>query len=216
VRFFNVQGELDGRIFSRSYGEEVRIALSAVDCVLDGERAIYGSSELTTGKSLYKLLRELRLRDVAELKQALGEEELARRLWNPNIEEANAFAGRLRQRLGGALVVTPAPFAAPGWSQPEYLAFWETLIRTRFGAVYFNQSWQYSNGCTFEFAVARDCGISTLDADGHEISLERGMATIGQAAAELEAEGFDVARLRENLRRLELLRSPTQGRTLMV
>lgn len=169
----------------------MEIALSALDAILNGEKAIYASSELTTGRRLQALL-----------KAKLGEDAFRRQVWDPNVAEANAFARELHHRLEGELVITPAPFVSPGWTQPEYLAFWETVIRTRCKAVYFSEDWEYSSGCAFELAVAADAGLPTFRADGQELSLEEGRARIAAAVAELEAEGLDVAPLKDVLARL--------------
>jgi|SRR5262245_5792995 len=203
--FYNAHGELDAAPHARVYRQEAEMARLAIDCVLNGEKAVYASSELTTGPRLFQLYREYGVRDLPSLKQALGEEGWLSRLWRPNVEEANAFARELRLRLPGhPLSVTPAPFLAPGWSQEEYLAFWESLIRSRFRAVYFSDDWEYSNGCTFEFAVAWDEGLPTFDARCDALDLPQGMALIERAARELEAEGFDASGLRLNLERLAL------------
>jgi hypothetical protein len=204
--FLNRHGELDGRVHTRTYGEEVVIALSAFDSVLNGEKAIYASSELTTGKRLHALFRQHGVRSGAGLREKLGEEAFQRLVWDPNVQEAVDLARDLHHRLGGEIVITPAPFVSPGWTQPEYLAFWETVVRTRCKAVYFSEDWEYSSGCAFELSVARDAGLPTFHADGRELTLEDGMRRIAAAAGELAAEGIDVAPLREALARLERLR----------
>ncbi len=201
--FYNAHGELDPLPHARTFGEESRMALLALDCVLNGEKAVYASSELTTGPRLYRLLREWKLKDTAALKKALGEAEFQRLIWDPNAAEADAFARELRSRIPGRpLVVTPAPFLAPGWGQEEYLAFWETAIRTRFQALYFSDDWEWSNGCTFELAVAWDAGLPTYTASGQSLGLEDGVALIVRAAEALETEGFDASGLRQNLARI--------------
>lgn len=213
MRFYNANGELDGRAFTRTYGREAEMVLTAIDCVLNGEKALYGSSPLTTGRHLLALLARHGVRTAAELKARLGEAEHMRQVFAPAAAVANDFARTLRARSGGALVLTPAPFLAPDWSQPEYLALWETLIRTRFAEVYFNHGWQYSNGCTFEFAVAADARLPTYDAEGRPFDLEAGLALVGAAIAEVEAAGFDGKGLRTNRERLEAVRAtlPASG-----
>lgn len=209
MSFYNPHGELDAIPHSRTYREEAETARLALDCVLNGEKAVYASSELTSGPRLFQLFRELGVRDLAALKQALGEEGWRKRLWEPNVREANAFAKELRNHLPDhPLAVTPAPFLAPGWRQEEYLAFWETAIRTRFRALYFSDDWEYSNGCTFEFTVAWDAGLPTFDARGQALGLCEGMALIARAVAELEAESFDASGLRLSLERLAPLGAP--------
>jgi hypothetical protein len=202
MRYHNANGELDATVRTRTFAEELASALSAMDCVLNGEKAIYASSELTTGRRLYELMREVGVRDRRELHRKLGEAEWKRCLWDPNLAEALELARKVRARSGGALVLTPGPYAASGWSQPEYLTLWETVVRTRIGRVVFGRDWQYSNGCAFEFAVATDAGLPVFDEDGTPISLEQGRALIAAASAEIEAEGFDAAELRHCLARL--------------
>jgi hypothetical protein len=203
MSFYNPHRELDGLPHARTFGEESRMILVALDCVLNGEKAVYASSELTTGPRLYSLLRERGLKDVAALREALGEEEFQRLIWAPNAAEADAFAREVRRRTPDRpLVVTPAPFLAPGWNQEEYLAFWETAIRTRFRALYFSDDWEWSHGCTFEFAVAWDAGLPTYTQAGRSLALDEGIDLIVRAADALDAEGFDSSGLRENLERL--------------
>jgi hypothetical protein len=213
MRFYNARGELDGRAFTRTYGCEAEMVLSAIDCVLNGEKALYASSPLTTGRHLLSLFAQHGVRTTAELKERLGEAEHLRQTFGRTSAAANEFARTLRARSGGALVLTPAPFIAPDWSQPEYLALWETLIRTRFAALHFNQGWQYSNGCTFEFAVAADARLPTYDTEGRPLDLETALALVGAAIAEIEAAGFDAANLRAHRGRMEAVRAtlPASG-----
>lgn len=202
MRFHNVNGELDATPRTRTFAEELTSALSAMDCVLNGEKAIYASSELTTGKRLYALMREAGVRNRKELHQKLGEAEWKRRLWDSNLAEALELARVVRARSGGALVLTPGPYVASGWSQPEYLTLWETVVRTRIDRVVFGRDWEHSNGCAFEFAVAMDAGLPVFDEAGAPISLEQGRVLIAAAAAAIEADGFDAAELRRSLARL--------------
>src|SRR5207244_3738338 len=118
----------------------------------------------------------------------------------PNVGAAVAFAHELRARLGGAeFVISPAAFAAPNWPQAAYLAFWEKVIRTRVKAVYFNDDWEYSNGCAYEFAVAHDAGLSTMDREGRALSGQEAVEKIGRAVRELEGQGLEANAIRSSL-----------------
>jgi hypothetical protein len=186
------------RKYSRLFIEESAMAFSAMDCVLIGRKGVYASTELTSGERAYALLAQNGFRATRELTEANRGELLA-----TNITAARRFADALRAHFAGTeTVITPAPFLAPGWTQAEYLAFWEELIRTRVKAVYFNDAWELSNGCTFEFAVSREAGVPTFDARLRPISPEDGVTRIERAIADLEARGFDPERLRINLARL--------------
>lgn len=194
------------RSFTRPYAEESDLALSAIDCVLNGERGIYASSELTTGRRVHSVLREIGATRSSDLRRQLGDAEYQTRIWNPNVEGAMAFARRLHHSLGGnQLLITPAPFSAPGWNQQEYLSFWETLLRTRIKAVYFNEAWEFSNGCTFEFMVATNAGLPTFDATGAALSLEDAVRRVTEAIAELERDNLDNEALASALQQLHRL-----------
>jgi len=161
---------------------------------------VYASSELTTGARAYRLLDGSGRRSPGEL-----EDPHRSALLKTNVEEAGRFAARLRRQLGGGVpVITPAPFDAPGWTQAEYLAYWEELIRTRVKAVYFNDGWEYSNGCTFEYAVAREAGLPTFTADCRELPPQVAVQMVERAMAEVGARGYSDARLRLHLERIRL------------
>jgi hypothetical protein len=195
--------------FPRHYKEEVAIVFSAIDCVLNRELAIYCSSELTSGLRLFEELSKHKLKTAAELKKLMGQAWFDASIFGANAEAANEFARFVRSSVrDNTMVITPAPFTAPGWSQPEYLGFWETLIRTRIKSVWFNREWQFSNGCTFEFAVAHDAELPTFDHNGEPLDRTGGIAVIASAIQRLEAEGFDTAKLQENLERLRASRTP--------
>jgi len=198
--------------FTRHYRDEVQMVFSGMDCILHGGDAIYCSSELTSGYNLVKALREYDLKTAAELKQKLGSVWFKENIWDTNVNAAVNFAEAVRSMAPNkTLVITPAPFSAPGWSQHEYLAFWESLLRTRVRLVWFNRNWQYSNGCAFEFAVAQDAGLATYDYQGKILDRETGISLLEEGIKELDLEGLDTNLLRENLARLSQsrLQNPT-------
>lgn len=196
------------RVFSRSHADEVDIALSAIDCVLNGEKAVYASSELTTGRLVSSVLRETGLENTSDLRRHLGDHEYTTRIWDRNVAAATAFARKLHHSLGGnQIVITPAPFMARGWNQSEYLSFWRTLIRSRIKAVYFNENWEYSNGCAYELVEALDAGLPTFEARGEPLAPSRAAALIERAIAELRAQGLNVEVLSGHLGRLESVRN---------
>lgn len=205
------------RQFSRAYAEEVELAFSAIDCVLNGEKGIYASSELTTGRRVHSVLLEIGAYQSSELRRRLGNQEYTTRIWNPNVAAAMEFARRLHHSLGGnQLVISPAPFMAPGWNQQEYLAFWEALLRSRVKAVYFNDGWEYSNGCTFEFMVAADEGLPTFDAAGMPLGLATAIVQVGAAVDVLQRDGLDSDVLARSLGHLRELAGSVASRDSIV
>jgi hypothetical protein len=189
--------------FTRQYSEEVAMVFSALDCALHRGHVIYASSELTTGLRLYEVLRKHNLKTSDELKQQLGAGWYRTHIWDPNEKSAIQFAEAVRATLrDDTIVITPAPFYASQWNQSEFLYLWEQLLRTRVQSVRFNVNWQYSNGCTFEFAVAEDAGLPIFDHTGDPLPRSAGIELIGEAIARLHDQGFDTSKLRENLDRL--------------
>jgi hypothetical protein len=184
--------------FRRSYREEVEIVFSAIDCLLHRDHVIYCSSELSSGLRLYDALRQHNVKTAGELKGQIGAWYQAN-IWDVNVRSGTEFADAVRAVFPDrTIAITPAPFAAPGWSQSEYLYFWESLLRTRVKSVWFNLNWQYSNGCTFEFAVALDAGLPTFDHTGQVLTRSAGIELIRAAVQQLEYQGFDTFKLRAN------------------
>jgi len=176
---------------------------SLLDCVILDREAVYASSEFTTGKRFYELCRKYGVRSGEELKRHLGG-KYALELLEPNKQAGLVFARQVRS-FGHSLVLTPNPFLAPQWSQGEYLGFWEQVIRRKCHAVYFNQDWEFSNGCTFEFWVGMKAEIPLFNHENKQLSLDSARKMIDRAIVQLEKEGFDVPRLRKTLNELSAL-----------
>lgn len=175
--------------------------LTAMDCVVNGEKAIYCSSELTSGLRAFDQMREHGVKSSAELKGKLGSDWFQKNIFDPNAKLTNEFAASVRQaQTGKTPVITPAPLFVKGWGQPDYNGLWKELIHTRVKSVRFNTNWQFSNGCTFEFVEAQEARVRTLDVNGKLLT--------PRAAAELIAEAIkqfvdlDTSTLQENLDRL--------------
>jgi hypothetical protein len=194
--------------------------LSALDCVLKpGKTAIYCSSELTSGRRWYRILEQHGVRSNPALKGKLGEAEYER-AYQMNMDANKGWSARFATIVrhshdDGTEVIDPGPLTVPDWKkQDPYYAFWETLIRHHMREVRFNQDWQFSNGCTYEFAVALDERIPTLDSEGTELSPYEAVELVRKAVANLKGNGFDVAKLQEHLKLIESLlsiRLPGQG-----
>lgn len=206
MRFYDPEREKGD--FSRTFIDEFAMSLSAIDCSLNGEKAVYASSELTSGRRLQSLLAETGATRASELREKIGDAAYQVKIWNPNVAAATAFARHLHHTMGGhEVVITPAPFSAPGWNQRQYLSFWEELLRTRIKSVYLNDGWQYSNGCTFEFAVALDHGLPTFDHEGKALSAAHGLRLMETAIDECRVR---VTEPKELIANVELVRASAE------
>jgi hypothetical protein len=190
----------------KSNNPQFATLFTAMECVLNGENAIYCSSELTSGLRAFNEMRKQRVKSSAELKDKLGSEWFPK-IFGPNIELANKFAESVRQAEDGKmLVITPAPLKVEDWGQPEYNGFWTELLHSkRIEAVRFNEDWQYSNGCTTEFVEAHAAEVHTLDVKREIITLEAAIELI--AAAIKKFADLDTLLLQQNLDRLVATRT---------
>ena len=118
--------------------------LSAFDCVRKPGKAVYCSSELTSGRRWNRVLEQHGVKGDAALQVAVGEAEskrLSRMNMESNLGWSEKFANIVRYSQNeGTDVIDPGPLYVPGWQQPQYYALWETLIRTRVREVRFNQT----------------------------------------------------------------------------
>lgn len=187
---------------SRKVIDEINMSLSAFDCMLPDDAGIYCSSDITTGKKFYyEVLKKYGAKSESELRELLGADEFKRvqtELIQSNVVRGSEFAEKLRER-GLINVVTPGPYFAKGFDQQHYLYLWELFIIKKIYEVRFNYDWEYSNGCTLEYAIAARKGIPRLDHEGALLDLAAAIGRIEAAVAELAKEGFLIEKLKQNL-----------------
>ncbi len=190
--------------------DEIEMVMSALDCMLPDDAGTYVSSDITTGKRFYfDFLLSHRVRSDEELKQQVGEEkhkELKTELIQANVARGLGFTEKLRER-GVTNLINPGPFFARGFDQQHYLYLWEWVIIKKIYQVYFNENWQYSNGCTLEYAIATRKGIPRFDNLGNDLSLPKAIRMVEAAVGELKGQSLIVGKLEHNLTRLRSLLS---------
>jgi hypothetical protein len=167
---------------------------SAMDCILnaDGKHAIYCSTELTSGRRVYEVMVEKKVHTLDQLDNV--DKKVFQRVKKANEEAAKAFASIVRaDHKDGTMVINPAPLKIQGWEQPEYYAFWDELIRTRVKQIRFNDTWEFSSGCTYELAVALDEGIPLFDSKGNSLDPNDAVSAIEQALQWLHDNDLDEA-----------------------
>lgn len=189
--------------------DEIKMSMSAFDCMLPDDAGIYCSSDITTGKKFYyEVLKKYEVRSEQELKEKLGDEEFKKvqtELIQSNVARGTAFAEKLRER-GLINVVTPGPYFARAFDQQHYLYLWELFIIKKIYEVRLNDDWEYSNGCTLEYAIAAKKGIPRLDHQGRTLEIEKAIEKVEGAINELRAEGFVITKLEHHLGLLKEIR----------
>ena len=190
------------RFKERQAIDEIGMIMSAFDCVVPDESGVYCSSDITSGRRYYEMLQGYGVHSELQLKTVLGNhkyEETLKGLRAANIERGLEFTENVRSRIPGQLLVNPGPFSAPGFKQEHYLYLWEMLIIQKIREVWFNEDWEYSNGCTLEYAIAAKKGVPRLDNEGQALQKSLAALRIGQAIEDLKTRGFSTTKLEHNL-----------------
>ena len=194
---------------SRNVIDEIKMVISAFDCILPDDAGIYCSSDITTGKRFYyDVLKPHEVRSEYELREKLGADdfkELQTALIQSNVARGIQFTEKLRER-GLVNVVSPGPFFARGFDQQHYLYLWEWFIIKKTYEVRLNYDWEYSNGCTLEYAIAAKKGIPRLDHEGSPLDLTKAIDKVSAAVEELKQD-FVVRKLERNLELLQELQT---------
>ena len=195
---------------NRKVIDEINMSMSAFDCMLPDDAGIYCSSDITTGKKFYyEVLKKYGVRSETELKEKLGPEQFKQvqtELIQFNVARGTQFAEKLRER-GLINVVTPGPYFAKAFDQQHYLYLWELFIIKKIYEVRFNYDWEYSNGCTLEYAIAARKRIPRLDHEGNALDLKGAIHKVEVAVAELKKDGFVIKTLKHNLGLLKALQN---------
>lgn len=183
--------------------EAISEVISAFQCTAPEDGCMYLSSEITTGKRFYDLLRRHGVRSKEELKQKLGSDfsQTWRGLMDENLAQGHAFFDHIHA-LGYRNLINPGPFFAMGWEQEHYLYLWEWIIVNKCCETRFNSGWSYSNGCTLEYAIGLRKGIPRRHPDGRSLEAAKAIVQIEAALADLDASGIDAPTLRLNLQRI--------------
>lgn len=182
--------------------DEIELVLTAFDCVMADDAGVYCSSDVTTGRRLYfEIYPRFGVRSDEELKDKLGPEGYKRvqaELIAWNVARGIEFTEGLRRR-GLTNLVNPGPLVGRDFDQQHYHYLWECVILKKIGQSYFNEGWEYSNGCTLEYAVSHRKGIPRFDHLGRELTLEEARRRVESAVSELAAAGIRSATLESNL-----------------
>lgn len=174
----------------RDAGVQVADSLvEAIDAVLHDHRdAVYVSTPITTGRQFLAWWQDRGCRlpeDDPEYQAELGQ------VVANNIAAVRPLVERVERDLAGRPVIDPTRLGPiVGWQQPDYHAFWVRVIHRYARTVVFADGWEYSSGCSLEFAAAVADGLQTLDAELRPLTVEAGQSRLVAAAADLDRAGL--------------------------
>jgi len=159
-----------------------QVLASVIEC----KSATYVSVPITSGP---RFLEWFRTRGVQlEANGREYAEELLQSVVRPNSEAVTNRVTELRKATK-AVVINPAAFNRPDWTQDDYRYFWGYIIERFVDKVIFLEGWQYSSGCSYEFLKCVRSGIPAFAEDGTALHSELGCRLIESALAEMRAVG---------------------------
>lgn len=177
-------------------------------CVDDRHPVSYVSVPVTTGPAYL----EWRMRHLNNSLDAEESTSVVPEVVATNRERAHQVVERVRTRLPG-LVIDPSRLVdIDDWEQSDYHAFWIRVIGEYADSVIFVDGWQYSVGCTIEFAEAVRLGLYTMTENLESLHIDTGLRLIRTAIEEYAVARIDPSRLRHSLDVVETAATKTQSR----
>src|SRR2546423_365712 len=90
---------------------------STMNCFLNGEKAIYCSSEVSSGRRMYDAMRKYKVQSSWELEKNFADQYKKVRQANGGAAKRFARSVQLLQPVG-TVVINPEPLSVPEWNQP--------------------------------------------------------------------------------------------------
>jgi hypothetical protein len=164
----------------------VEAAAELLASVIEDKSATYVSVPITSGR---RFLEWYKTRG-AQLEPNSREwrDELLQSVIRPNSEAVASRVAELR-KLAGTVLINPAAFNRPDWTQDDYRYFWGYVIERFVNKVVFFDGWQFSSGCGYEFLNCIRSGIAAFAEDGAQLDRDEGCKLIEAAIAEMRAVG---------------------------
>lgn len=176
------------------------LVLSTFSSVLQGGKATYCSTPITTGRRFVTwimvdpAMRAARAEWSDQLKSDYDSAVVA-----ANCEHAQRVIESLRKE-SGLVVIDPTRLPSiPGWSQQDWLSLWTTVIRRFASEVVFLDDWQFSNGCVAEFAVAHSLGLPTWNEAGEPLTIRDAVVLIEEAVETIAIAGASTSDIAQTL-----------------
>jgi hypothetical protein len=113
------------------------------------------------------------------------------------------FRSRLSRRFDRIIIDPTAVADLDGWTQDDYRFFWGEVIRRFATSVVFVDGWQFSSGCAYEFVIATEAGVGTLDERLEPLSFQSGKALLREATRDIEPAADAAAFLKALLEEVE-------------
>jgi hypothetical protein len=188
------------------------LIFEALKSVIADRSALYVSAPITSGRRFHDWI----LRSNGSLPNPAGPEyveEHQRWVIEPNREHAFLVITALRQKHQSRVIIDPTAMGdLPDWNQNDYRYFWGEVIRQFVSQLVFVNDWQFSSGCAYEFLVATQEGLPTLDESGTRITLRRGLQLLMEVRSSIHTHSESARFFDKIVRELSQLQSPDKDK----
>jgi len=163
------------------------------------DNSIYISAPITTGAYFINWYKNkgLLIENLADYRKAHYNEII-----KPNSDIILKYYGDLSLKINSP-IIEPASFEMPGWTQDDYLSFWEKVINHCVIKIIFMDGWCYSKGCTFEYYTGLKKGIELVDQNQKPIEINWAIEHIQKAIAEYNKVGINTDQQQMILKEIE-------------
>jgi hypothetical protein len=156
--------------------------------VVPNREAWYVSTPITTGRRLH----EIRMRNGTSFPENY-QTFLQEHVIEPNRREARRLVSQVRRDRSHIAIDPSAVNDIPGWGQDDYRYFWGLVIKEFVRCVVFSEGWEHSSGCSYEFLVAIQAQIETLDHRFNPLPREKGIVLLKHAIAAAQGSETDAS-----------------------
>lgn len=164
--------------------------LEVYKSVLNQNEVFYCSAPITSGKRYIDWLDRIEKKfvDIDSADKSDRESHFTEVI-EPNRKHAQHFISQLRKQTGQIVIDPTVLPQIPDWKQQDWHSFWRQVIEKYASTVFLVDDWQYSNGCVYEFWVAHNKRIPTLNEDKHSLSLAVGIDMVTEAIGKIRQRG---------------------------
>lgn len=164
---------------------------------------LYVSTPVSTGKIYYEWLKSNPdlIKDTKKYKDSHIKNVIIKNIKNAQIVINNMLTGK-----GEPIIIDPTKIEVKkhDWIQDDFFYFWGTVIKRYVDFLYFNDGWEYSNGCVYEMYIAQYNHKSCLDKN--DFIFPRGaIITIEKATEDIKYMGYNADFIRKVLQALKEL-----------
>ncbi|MDX6444655.1 MAG: hypothetical protein QOH71_1729 [Blastocatellia bacterium] len=183
--------------------DDIEKILEVMRGIVPEHGAIYVSAPITSGRRL----TDWYVRSNGSLPNRSHPDyatQHVREVIEPNRAHAAAIVHDVRARFPDRIIIDPTAVAdLDGWTQDDYRFFWGEVIRRFATSVVFVDGWQFSSGCAYEFVIATEAGVGTLDERLEPLSFQSGKALLREATRDIEPAADAAAFLKALLEDVE-------------